>query len=68
MAKAYVLDNGGKSRPMERVRCKNEDKELQLILALNPDLLPGDQINPEDPRRWLMIEREMPYGTHGMPG
>ena len=45
---------------MERVRCKNEDKELQLILARNPDLLPGDQINPEDPRRWLLIEREMP--------
>ena len=60
MAKAYVLADGGLSRPMDRVRCKNEDKELQLILARNPDLLPGDQINPEDPRRWLMIEREMP--------
>lgn len=60
MSKAYVLRDGGLSRPMERVRCKDEDKELQLILALNPDLLPGDQINPENPRRWLLIEREMP--------
>lgn len=60
MSRAYVLEDGGQSKPMERVRCKNEDKELQLILARNPGLLPGDQINPEDPRRWLMIEREMP--------
>jgi hypothetical protein len=26
----------------------------------NHDLLPGDQINPENPRRWLLIKREMP--------
>jgi hypothetical protein len=60
MAKAYVLADGGLTRSMERVRCVNEDRELQLILANNPDLLPGDQIRPEDPRRWLLIEREMP--------
>lgn len=60
MTKAYTLADGGKTRPMERVRCKNEHKELQRILAQNPDLLPGDQISPEDPRRWLIIDGEMP--------
>jgi len=60
MAQAYVVQNNGNTTPMERVRCKSEDQELQLILENNPDLLPGDQINPEDPRRWLIIEREMP--------
>jgi len=45
---------------MDRVRCKNEDRELQRILEENPDLLCGDQINPDDPRRWLIIKREMP--------
>jgi hypothetical protein len=25
---------------------------LQEILAEHPDLLAGDQINPDDPRRW----------------
>jgi len=44
---------------MDRIRCKNEDEELQNILEKNPDLLPGDQINPDNPRRWLIIEREM---------
>lgn len=36
---------------------------LQALLAQYPDLLPGDQINPEAPRRWLLVSREM-----GIPG
>src|SRR5437016_718316 len=45
---------------MTRVHCRDEDAELQRILEKNPDLLPGDQIDPEDPCRWLLIKREMP--------
>lgn len=36
---------------------------LQQALADYPDLLPGDQINPEAPRRWLLVRREL-----GIPG
>lgn len=36
---------------------------LQDFLAEYPDLLPGDQIDPEAPRRWLLVVREM-----GIPG
>jgi hypothetical protein len=36
---------------------------LQELLVKYPDLLPGDQINPENPRRWLLVAREM-----GVPG
>lgn len=32
---------------------------LQDALARFPDLLPGDQIDPENPRRWLLVRREM---------
>jgi hypothetical protein len=32
---------------------------LQKLLADHPDLLAGDQINAEEPRRWLLITREM---------
>ena len=60
MAISYVLSDDGGTTPMERVRCVNEDKELQLVLEKNLDLLPGDQINPDDPCRWLQIAREMP--------
>jgi len=36
---------------------------LQLLLAKYPDLIPGDQIDPESPRRWLFVAREI-----GIPG
>ncbi|RME60897.1 hypothetical protein D6779_01245, partial [Candidatus Parcubacteria bacterium] len=60
MAKVYMVGEGWETTPMDRLRCKNEDLELQGLLERNPDLLPGDQINPDDPRRWLIVEREMP--------
>jgi hypothetical protein len=40
-----------------------EEEILQRALAHYPDLLPGDQINPEEPRRWLLVQREL-----GIPG
>lgn len=60
MSTVYVIRDGGYTEPMSRVRCNDEDQELQLILERNPDLLPGEQIDPEDPRRWLLLKREMP--------
>jgi hypothetical protein len=65
MATAYVIQADGTTVPMSRMRCKNEDRELQTILERNPDLLPGDQIDPENPRRWLLIKREMPVPDPG---
>jgi len=32
---------------------------LQDLLARYPSLLPGDQISPEAPRRWLLVAREL---------
>jgi hypothetical protein len=32
---------------------------LQKLLADYPDLLAGEQDNPSDPRRWLLISREV---------
>src|SRR5215210_2006881 len=57
-------DVGG-TAAMARFRCKTEDPELQQILERNPDLLPGDQIDPDDPRRWLLLKREMPVPDPG---
>jgi hypothetical protein len=41
----------------------DQEEILQHALAQYPDLLPGDQINPESPRRWLLVRREL-----GVPG
>lgn len=35
------------------------EKTLQELLAKHPDLLAGEQIDSEEPRRWLLITREM---------
>jgi|SRR3989344_3234609 len=59
MTKAYIKHDDGVTTPMDVIRCKDENKELQQLLEKNPDLLPGEQINPEDPCRWLTIAREM---------
>ncbi len=35
------------------------EEVLQELLAEYPGLLPGDQITPEAPRRWLLVGREL---------
>jgi hypothetical protein len=62
-AKIYLVDSSQKRlMPMNATLYLTED-ELQTYLADYADLLPGDQINPEAPRRWLLVAREM-----GVPG
>jgi hypothetical protein len=39
------------------------EEVLQALLEQYWDLLPGDQIDPENPRRWLFVSREL-----GVPG
>ena len=60
MSKVFIIDKQGKTSAMTRIRCANEEKELQDLLENNFDLLAGDQINPEEPRSWLLIKKEMP--------
>ena len=59
MSSVYVVKDG-KTEPMKVVHVKDEDKELQSILDNNFNLLPGDQIDPDAPCRWMLIKREMP--------
>ena len=59
MSKVYKILSDDKAVPMNRIHCKNEERELQNLLEQNHDLLPGDQISPDDPRRWLLVKRVM---------
>jgi hypothetical protein len=34
------------------------ETELQELLLRCPQLLPGDQIDPDSPRRWIVVDRE----------
>lgn len=60
MSDVYMLGNDTRATRLKRLRCKDEDKELQTLLLNNFDLLPSKQIDAENPPRWLLIKREMP--------
>jgi hypothetical protein len=54
--------------PMEETAYKTEDV-LQKALEKYPNLLAGDQIDPDNPRSWLLVAREMPVrGAENEPG
>ena len=54
--------------PMEETDYETEDV-LQKALEQYPKLLAGDQIDPDSPRRWLLVAREMPVrGAENEPG
>ncbi|MCY3567420.1 MAG: hypothetical protein OXH38_02240 [Chloroflexi bacterium] len=36
----------------------SEEDALQELIARSPELLAGEQMNPEDPPRWILISRE----------
>jgi hypothetical protein len=57
--------SGRTPQRLKQVRCTDEEGELQTALEGNPNLLPGDQIDPGDPRRWLIVKREMPVPDPG---
>ena len=60
--KIFVITKEGNISVMQENPYDSEDA-LQQLLANYPDLLAGDQISPEEPRRWLHISREI-----GVPG
>lgn len=52
----YVVSEGSLSR-LRQVPFDTED-DFQALLERYPDLLPGDQISPDQPVRWLLVCRE----------
>lgn len=53
----YFVSDDETLKPMEARPYADEDL-LQRLLERYPDLLAGEQVDPDDPRRWLLIERE----------
>lgn len=58
--KIYLVDENEQLQGvMSEVPFDGEER-LQRAIQVQPDLIPGDQIEPEDPRRWLLVKREAP--------
>lgn len=53
----YLRGGGGELEPLEEESFVTED-ELQELIAEHPELLDGEQICPDDPRRWILVARE----------
>lgn len=53
----YTLSTGGELEPMTEQRFDTE-AALQRLIAQHPELLAGEQINPHDPPRWILVRRE----------
>lgn len=56
--KIYLLQDDETLEPMEETAYDSEAL-LQVLLAKCPDLLAGDQMQEADPRRWLLVSREI---------
>src|SRR5688500_4783143 len=61
MSKDIFFKQGDALQPMTEQKYVTED-DLQRLIAQHPELLAGSQINPEVPRRWVLVSRE-----HGVP-
>ncbi|MDR1052268.1 MAG: hypothetical protein LBP95_14650 [Deltaproteobacteria bacterium] len=53
----FVL-NGGEITELHEALYENEDL-FQSLIERYPNILAGEQINPEAPRKWVLIAREM---------
>ena len=54
----YLMKDNAALTAMEETPYDSE-KLLQEMLAKHPDLLAGEQITCDEPRRWLLVTREM---------
>jgi len=56
--KIFVLNNNEELTELEPSQYSSEDL-FQRLIEKHPEILAGDQITPENPRKWLFISSEM---------
>lgn len=54
----FVLTTDGTLTPLKPAQFELED-DFQRMLENHPELLSGELVDPENPRRWLLISREI---------
>lgn len=58
MPSLWVRGEDGQLVPLEATSYAAE-ADLQVLLAEHPELLAGDLLDPDRPRRWLLVQREL---------
>jgi hypothetical protein len=59
----FVLQNDNSLVSMQPTQFAAED-QFQELLSRFPELLVGDQIDPQNPRRWVLVKREQSITTN----
>lgn len=54
----YLIDPQGRSIELKALAYDSEDR-FQELLAQHHNLMDGEQFQPDNPRRWLLIDREV---------
>jgi len=67
MGKIFLLQEGNELVEMEEREFVSEDI-LQDLIAKYPNLLAGEQMDEDEPRKWLLVQREqiLPYDDTGL--
>ena len=55
----YRLDGDGAPRPLEETPFPLE-ADIQRLIAAHPEVLAGEAMTPAEPRRWLLVDVEVP--------
>jgi hypothetical protein len=58
----FLLQGADSLLAMEPAEFAKED-DFQRLVSRFPELLVGDQIDPQNPRRWVLVKREQPIST-----
>ena len=62
VGKIYMIKEDGDLLPMNEKKHARE-LDFQKLIKKYPDLIPGDQIDSENPRRWLFVGEEVYFPT-----
>ena len=56
--KIFAIRDGKGLTELTQTPYENEDL-FQSLIEKHPEILAGEQINPENPRKWILVSREM---------
>lgn len=54
----FILNDNNELVALKESKYENEDL-FQTLIEKYPQILAGDQINPDNPRKWIFVSREM---------
>jgi len=63
----YLMQDNGELTEMNE-KLYDSEAVLQELLAKYPNLLAGDQMDSQEPRRWLLVKREMGLPSDDIEG